>query len=196
MAKDVLIAVTGFFSDPAAFQALRKIVFPRLMEQRDRGEEIRIWVPGFYSGEEAYSVAITLRECLGTRVNCVPFQICATDINDRALEKARAGLYPSSIARVVGRERLRRYFTEVRGGFQIKKDIRERCVFSKQNLAKDPPFPNLDLISCRNLLIYHGPVLQQRVLSVLHCVLKPHGLLLLGASESSPVLRTCSTPWT
>ncbi len=182
--EDLLIAVTGFFRDPAAFQALRKKVFPCLLKHRGRGEEIRIWVPGCSSGEEAYSVAITLLECLGGRVNHVPFQIFATDISDRALEKARTGVYPLSIAGAVGREGLRRYFTEIRGGYQINKDIRERCVFAKQNLAKDPPFSNLDLISCRNVLIYLGPVLQQRVVSVFHYALKPHGLLLLGASES------------
>ncbi len=183
--EDLLIAVTGFFRDPAAFQVLRRKVFPRLLEQRRRGEAIRIWVAGCSSGEEAYSVAITLLECLGGRTRHVPLQIFATDISDRALEKARAGVYPASIARVVGRQRLRRYFTEVRGGYQINKDIRERCVFAKQNLTKDPPFSNLDLISCRNVLIYLGPVLQQRVLSVFHYALKPHGLLLLGASEST-----------
>ncbi|HYA22746.1 MAG TPA: chemotaxis protein CheB, partial [Terriglobales bacterium] len=189
--QDILIHVTGFFRDPGAFEALRKHVFPALFHDR-RKETVRIWVPGCSTGEEVYSLAMSLVEFLWsdtqktarTVAGNVPFQIFATDISDTALERARSGLYSeASIARI-SPERLRRFFVVLDGGYQINKSVREMCIFARQNVAKDPPFSNLDLISCRNLLIYLGPVLQKRVIPTLHYALKPNGYLMLGTAEN------------
>ena len=181
---DVLINVTEFFRDPAMFVALHKRVCPRLLKGRASGTPIRIWVPGCSSGEEVYSLAIALLECLGRRVREFPLQFFGTDISERALERARAGMYPASIEAHVSPVRLQRYFVATPDGYQISKAIRELCVFAVQNLTKDPPFSNLDLISCRNLMIYLGPMLQRRAMATFHYALRPRGVLVLGASEN------------
>jgi two-component system CheB/CheR fusion protein len=180
---DILINVTGFFRDEEAFDALREKVFPRLA-QKNREIPLRIWVPGCSTGEEVYSIAIALLEYLGEKAASTTIQIFATDIDGYAIEKARSGVYPENISQDVSVERLRRFFVSVEGGYQISKSIRDMCVFAIQNVIKDPPFSKLDLISCRNLLIYLGPVLQKRVLNVFHYALNPEGYLLLGSAES------------
>ena len=180
---DLLINVTSFFRDPEAFTALKGTVFPAIL-RRTQETPVRIWVPGCASGEEAYSIAITLLEYLGDHGNGTSIQIFATDIDDEAVEKARAGIYPENITSDVSAERLRRFFVKVESGYQISKLIRDMCVFANQNVIKDPPFSKVDLISCRNLLIYLGQVLQKKVLTTFHYALKPSGFLLLGTAES------------
>lgn len=189
--QDILIHVTGFFRDPSAFEALRKHVLPALFKDRKQGT-VRVWVPGCSTGEEVYSLAIVMLEYLWHETNKTakaplgntPFQIFATDISDTALDRARTGLYSEALVSDISPERLRRFFVRLDGGHQIVKPLREMCIFARQNVAKDPPFSNLDLISCRNLLIYLGPVLQKRVIPTLHYALKPDGYLMLGESES------------
>jgi len=182
--EDILINVTSFFRDPPVFEALRKTVFPKLVAHRSAGQPLRIWVPGCSTGEEVYSLAISLVEFLATKQLTVPLQIFGSDISENNLRKARTGRYPATIAATVSATRLRRFFSKANGGYEINKSIREMCVFAKQNLVKDPPFSRLDLISCRNVLIYLGPVLQAKALPVFHYALKPDGYLLLGTSET------------
>lgn len=182
--QDVLITVTSFFRDPDSFEALKLKVYPELMKNRAPDAPIRIWVVGCSSGEEAYSLAITLLEYLEGQPQPVPIRIFATDVAPQALEKARVGIYPESISANVSPERLRRYFTRQDGGYQISKAIRDLCVFARQDVTRDPPFANMDLVSCRNLLIYLDPVLQRRVLPILHYALADRGFLFLGNSES------------
>jgi len=181
---DLLISVTGFFRDPSAFQTLQKKIFPRLVQNRPDDAPVRIWTCGCSTGEEAYSLAIAISEFMEKSRKRHPVQIFASDINDRGLEKARAGLYHENILLDVSPERLRRYFTKVEGFYQVSKSIRDTCVFARHNVAIDPPFSNLDLISCRNVLIYLTPVLQKRVMPIFHYALKPHGILFLGTSEN------------
>ena len=187
--RDLLIHVTGFFREPEAFLALRKHVYPKLFEGRKPDNPIRVWVAGCSTGEEAYSIAITLLEYMWVHSRNISqaataIQIFATDISDTALDRARTGLYTEAAVSEISAERLKRFFVRLDGGFQINKSIRDMCIFAKQNLVKDPPFSNLDLVSCRNLLIYLGPVLQRRVIPSLHYALKPAGYLMLGASEN------------
>jgi two-component system CheB/CheR fusion protein len=187
--RDLLIHVTGFFREPEAFVALRKHVYPRLFEGRKPDNPIRVWVAGCSTGEEAYSIAITLLEYMWVHSRNISqaataIQIFATDISDTALDRARTGLYTEAAVSEISAERLKRFFVRLDGGFQINKSLRDMCIFAKQNLVKDPPFSNLDLVSCRNLLIYLGPVLQRRVIPSLHYALKPGGYLMLGASEN------------
>ena len=154
------------------------------MRSRSPDEPIRVWVPGCSTGEEAYSIAISLLEFLGDMASGVQIQIFATDIEEAVIDKARAGIYPESVADDIGPERLRRFFSKVPGGYQVSKTIRDMCVFAQQNLVKDPPFSRLDLISCRNVLIYFGPVLQKKAIPIFHFALKPTGFVLLGKSEA------------
>jgi len=187
--QDLLIHVTGFFREPEAFLALRKHVYPALFEGRKPDNPIRVWVAGCSTGEEAYSIAITLLEYLWAHTRNISqaataIQIFATDISDMALDRARAGLYPEAAVSEISAERLKRFFVRQEGGYQVNKSVRDMCIFAKQNLVKDPPFSNLDLVSCRNLLIYLGPVLQRRVIPTLHYSLKPSGYLMLGEAES------------
>ena len=182
--EDLLINVTGFFRDADVFQALKKKVLPRIVRNRRASEAIRVWVPGCSTGEEVYSLAICLLEYLEAKGVNFPVQLFGTDISDQALDRARNGLYPDSIEADVSHQRRRRYFVRAQNGYQISKSIRELCIFAKQNIAKDPPFSGLDLISCRNLLIYLGPTLQKRVMPVFHYAPKPKGFLVLGGSES------------
>ena len=181
---DVLINVTGFFRDPAAFEVLRKRVFPMMLTNLDSNNFVRIWVPGCSTGEEAYSLAIALLECLAERAANLQIQIFATDISDRIIQKARLGMYPESIAMDMASELLQRFFQKVEGGYQISKAIRDICVFAKQDIAKDPPFSKLALISCRNVMIYMGQVLQKKIIPLFHYALNPGGILFLGTSET------------
>jgi two-component system CheB/CheR fusion protein len=182
---DLLIGVTAFFRDPAAFSALEQQVIARLVEGKPAGAAIRVWVPACSSGEEAYSIAILLAErAEALKVGCT-LQVFATDIDPRAIATARAGQYPAAIAADVSPERLARYFTAQPdgGGYRVQKSIRDLMVFSEQDLIKDPPFSRLDLISCRNLLIYLGAELQQKLVPLFHYALNPGGWLFLGTSE-------------
>jgi len=181
---DLLINVTSFFRDPDSFRALRKKMFPRLLKNRGPDQSVRVWVPGCSTGEEAYSIAISLLESIGDKRAEIPVQVFATDISGAAIEKARTGVYPKSIEQDVSAERLRRFFVKSEHGYQIKKGVREMCVFARQNAVKDPPFSKLDLISCRNVMIYLGPPLQKKLLPIFHYALKPSGLLMLGSSET------------
>ncbi|HSU56710.1 MAG TPA: chemotaxis protein CheB, partial [Candidatus Dormibacteraeota bacterium] len=182
--NDILINVTSFFRDPQAFSALKKKVFPNMLKRKPSGSPIRIWVPGCSTGEEVYSLAISLHEFLGKNVNAKSMQIFGTDISDLMVGRARLGIYPAGISAQVSPERLRRYFSKTDHGYQISKFIRDLCIFARQNVAEDPPFSKVDLISCRNLLIYLGPVLQKKVMPIFHYSLQPGGYLMLGSSES------------
>ncbi|MGA8573238.1 MAG: chemotaxis protein CheB [Desulfobaccales bacterium] len=184
LCDDILINVTSFFREPESFGTLQKIVFPEILRNRAEDEPIRIWVPGCATGEEAYSLAISLLEFLGDMASNVQIQIFATDVEDGMIGKARLGIYPEAITAEVSANRLRRFFSKVAGGYQVSKTIRSMCVFAKQNLTKDPPFSRIDLISCRNVLIYFGAVLQKKVIPIFHFALKPNGFLLLGKSEA------------
>jgi two-component system, chemotaxis family, CheB/CheR fusion protein len=181
---DILIHVTGFFRDAPAFEILKKKVFPRILKSRQSGVTVRIWVPGCATGEEVYSLAICFLESLKNRTEQVPIQIFGTDLNEASLEKARAGVYSPNQIKDVSPWRLKQFFVRLDRGFQIRKDIRERCIFARQNVFQDPPFSRLDLISCRNVLIYMDADLQDRVIPIFHYALKPSGLLLLGKAES------------
>ncbi len=182
--QDFLIRVTRFFRDPEAFEALKEKVFPTLLRDRSAGNPLRIWVAGCSTGEEVYSLAISVLEYLECGPESLPLKILATDLSEGAVERARAGLYVDSIEADVSPERLRRFFGRSEGHYQINKAIRELCVFSRHNIASDPPFSRLDLISCRNVLIYMDTPLQRRVVPVLHYALKPDGYLFLGFSET------------
>jgi len=182
--SDILIKVTGFFRDPEAFTLLQGEVFPELMRKRSHNENIRAWVPGCATGEEVYSIAISLLETSTESNFSCPIQIFGTDISEAAIERARAGLYPESIAGEVSPERLRRFFNKVEGGYRVSKAVRDCCIFARQNVTQDPPFSKLDLISCRNVMIYFGTALQRKVMSVFNYALRPDGFLLLGSAET------------
>lgn len=182
--RDILIHVTFFFREPASFITLSEKVFPKLIEERKNDEALRIWVPGCSSGEEPYSIAITLSEFLADKSDDVPVQIFATDVSDSAIEIARPGLYPEAVVRPVSPERLRRYFTQVDGKYRISKKIREMCIFARHDLTRDPPFSRLDLIVCRNVLIYLDQALQKRLFTAFHYALRPSGFLMLGSAET------------
>ncbi len=181
--KDILINVTGFFRDPEAFDSLKTHLL-KLIPQRSADEPLRAWVPGCSSGEEAYSVAIILRECLDELGSNAGVQIFSTDVDDDAVEIARGGSYPLGISADVSPERLKRYFTRSEHHYTIKKGIREMVVFAVQDIIRDPPFSKVDMICCRNLLIYMNPELQKRLMPLLHYALNPGGILFLGPSET------------
>jgi PAS domain S-box-containing protein len=185
LAKDLLIGVTGFFREPEAWDALAGKVLPELIARRGNDDPIRIWVPGCATGEEAYSVAMVALEALeqsgGGHHQLVVF---ATDLDKTALEVARAGIYPESVVAPVAPERVARFFTREGDRFQVKKSLREKVIVAPQNLVTDPPFSNIDLISCRNLLIYLEPDCQERLMVLFHFALSHGGFLLLGNSET------------
>lgn len=183
--RDLLIGVTNFFRDPEVFEMLENDIIPRLFSDKPAGAVIRVWSTGCSTGEEAYSIAILLQERIEMLKQNYSVQIFATDIDSRAIATARAGLYPVSIAADITPERLARYFSLEPDGsfFRIRKSIRDMLVFSEQDLIKDPPFSRLDLISCRNLLIYLGMSLQKKLIPLFHYALKKDGILLLGTSE-------------
>ncbi len=184
LCESFFITVTAFFREPAVFAELKKNVFPALVRNREPGDKLRIWVPGCATGEEAYSIAICLVEFLDHAALSIPFEVFATDISETAIEKARSGTYTGSALANMSPQRLARFFTRSERGYQIAKVVRDACVFARHNVAQDPPFSKLDLISCCNVLIYLGPVLQRKVLSIIQFALKPAGFLVLGPSES------------
>jgi len=183
--KDILIPVTAFFRDPAAFATLKKKVFPALLNKRSPRAPLRLWVPACSSGEEVYSLAISLYEYMEERRFKAGLQIFGTDLSDASIGKARAGLYGQEIARRVSPARLRRFFTRTEAGYKISKQIRELCIFARHDLTGDPPLSGMDVVSCRNLLIYLDVFLQSKALAVLHYALKPKSFLLLGTAESA-----------
>ena len=183
LADDIFIHVTSFFRDPECLQALRKLVLAKLGRKRPLGDPLRIWAPGCSTGEEVYSIAMLLLEQLGEQSRTT-IQIFGTDIQERAVEHARAGIYTEADVAGVSAARLRRFFVRADHGYQMQQFIRDLCVFARHDLAKDPPFSRLDLISCRNVLIYMGLPLQKRILSIFQYALKPGGFLFLGSSES------------
>jgi two-component system, chemotaxis family, CheB/CheR fusion protein len=182
--KDMLITVTNFFRDPEAFEALQEKTIPALVSKKNIDSSLRIWVLGCATGEEAYSLAMILIEVMGKIGKKVDVQIFATDIDEEAIEFARAAVYPESIAADVSTERLERFFIKEKNIYKLKKQVREMVVFAIQNIIKDPPFSKLDLASCRNVLIYMDAMLQKKILPTLHYTLKEEGILFLGPSES------------
>jgi len=186
LARDLLIGVTTFFRDPDAFDALRRRVVAPVVAASGSETAIRVWVPACSTGEEAYSIAILFREEMDAQARSAPVQVFATDIDGDAVAKARTGLYPPGIAADVSTERLARHFVEEPGGngYRVGRSLRDMVVFSEHDITRDPPFSRLDLVSSRNVMIYMGPQLRDRVLSVLHYSLLPGGALFLGTSES------------
>ena len=182
--KDLLISVTNFFRDHESIEMLTSKVMPRLFESKKSDEPIRVWVPGCATGEEAYSIAILFSEYLSTNVRPPSLQIFATDLDQEAIQVAREGLYKDAEVADISPERLRRFFNRESDGYRVRRELREVILFAAHNVIKDPPFSHLDLISCRNLLIYLNRIAQTRVLEVFHFALNPSGYLFLGASES------------
>ena len=182
--QDILVHVTGFFRDPEAFHALRAKVLPRIVARKAEGQPIRVWVPGCSTGEELYSIAVLLLEALGEQSGEIRIQMFGTDISEPALRQARAATYPEASLAGVSPARLRKFFVKVERGYQVNKTVREMCVFARHNVTRDPPFSNLDLIGCRNVLIYRGAALQKRTIEVFHYALRPGGYLFLGKSEA------------
>jgi two-component system CheB/CheR fusion protein len=192
--KDLLIGVTQFFRDLEAFDALAQQVLPQIVADRPPNDPVRIWVPGCATGEEANTLAILVRERLDRTPYPVEVQIFATDINERSLSVARQGAYPVSVAEGVTPERLKRFFLRKGNQYYVAKEVRELCLFSSHDLIRDPPFSRLDLISCRNLLIYLGPHLQKKLIPLFHYALRPGGYLFLGPSETITAHRDLFRP--
>lgn len=182
--KELLINVTNFFRDPEAFDSLKHDILPQLFADKPDDYVLRVWVAGCASGEEAYSIAILLREVMDEVHREFKILLYATDLDDDAIAVARAGLYPPNIAQDITPERMRRFFIKEEVGYRVKKNIREMVVFAIQNVIKDPPFTKLDLLCCRNLMIYLEPVIQHRLIPAFHYALKPGGVLFLSPSES------------
>jgi chemotaxis methyl-accepting protein methylase/signal transduction histidine kinase/chemotaxis response regulator CheB len=180
--EDILIHVTSFFRDPEVFAALEAQILPAIVEQKQSGAPIRVWVAGCSTGEEVYSIGISLLDVLGDATN--PVQIFGSDLSEATIAKARAGVYPDAALRDVSDERRKRYFVKTDRGYRINKTVRDLCVFVQHDLARDAPFSKLDLVSCRNVLIYFDPVLQRRILPTFHYALNQPGYLLLGRTES------------
>jgi two-component system CheB/CheR fusion protein len=182
--KDLLISVTNFFRDQAAFEALERKIIPRLFEGKGPEDQVRVWVAGCATGEEAYSVAMLLAEHLSDSADAPGVQVFATDIDEWAIAKAREGYYTLNDAADVSPERLRRFFVKEGEGYRVCREIREMVLFAVHNLIKDPPFSHLDLVTCRNLLIYLNRTAQEHIMEVIHFALNPGGHLFIGTSES------------
>ena len=182
--KELLINVTSFFRDPEAFATLRTEVLPQMFANKPDGYGFRVWVPGCSTGEETYSIAILMHELMDEIGHDFRVQIYSTDLDEDAIGVARAATYPPNIVQDVLPERLPRFFVKEEGGYRVKKEIREKVVFAIQNVIRDPPFTRLDLVSCRNLMIYLEPELQDRLIRAFHYALRPEGVLFLSASES------------
>lgn len=182
--KDLLISVTNFFRDKAAFEAVERDILPRVFAGRRRDEQVRVWVVGCATGEEAYSIAMLCAECVFDTLEAPSVQIFATDIDDAAIGRAREGLYTVTDAADVSPERLRRFFTREDDRYRVRRELREMVLFANHNILKDPPFSHIDLVTCRNMLIYLNPHAQERVMETLHFALNPSGYLFLGTSES------------
>jgi len=181
---DVLVNTTGFFREPEVFQTLGEKVFPQLVRKRAAFDPVRVWVLGCSTGQEAYSIAMSYLEFAARTRSPLPLQLFASDLNEQILEKARAGLYSKNQVAEISPERLRRFFVEEEGGYRVSKSVRELCVFARHNVLYDPPFSRMDMVSCRNLLMYLDPQAEKTVVPTLHYSLKPSGFLLLGAGES------------
>ncbi|MCA9719654.1 MAG: PAS domain-containing protein, partial [Myxococcales bacterium] len=181
---DLLIGVTSFFRDPGAFEALKREALIPMLRDRARGAAVRCWIPACATGEEAYTIAMVMAEALQEVERAVEIQMFATDIDARAIAIARAGHYPDGIAADVSRERLERFFAIDDGGYRVRSELRDMLVFSEHDVIADPPFSKLDLLSCRNFLIYLEAATQRRVLPLFHYALRPGGVLLLGSAES------------
>jgi two-component system, chemotaxis family, CheB/CheR fusion protein len=182
--QDLLINVTSFFRNPEAFETLKQLVYPAILRARGSSTSpLRIWVPGCSTGEEAYSHAISLVEFLGEERAEVPIQVFGTDLSETSIQRARAANFKESIEADVGSLRLRRFFHKNDGGYQISKTIRDMCIFSTQNIFSDPPFSRMDLVSCRNVMIYLSQALQKRVIPIFHYALNPTGYLMIGNTE-------------
>jgi two-component system CheB/CheR fusion protein len=191
--SDVLISVTSFFRNPDAFDVLKRVVFPDIVKRRVEGP-VRVWVLGCSTGQEAYSIAMAFLEAMESVTRAPAIQIFATDLNDASLAKARIGVYPKSLAEELDPARLRRFFVETDGGYRVIKSLRDSVVFAHQDVITDPPFSRVDLVCCRNLLIYLEQSLQTKALTSFHYALKPGGYLFLGASESIGQLSEFFTP--
>ncbi len=183
LAKSFLICVTAFFRDPRAFDGFKKYI-PELLTSKKQGESIRLWVPACATGEEAYSLAILLSEHLGDDIGTYNIQIFATDINAEATQIGRKGLYPEAVLDGINQDLINKYFLRKDDKFLVERRIRDLVVFAVHDIIKDPPFLRMDLISCRNLLIYFKPGLQERVMNLFHYALNPGGVLVLGTSET------------
>jgi two-component system CheB/CheR fusion protein len=192
--RDLLINVTNFFRDPEAFKILEDQVVPKLFAGRGAEDSVRVWVPGCATGEEVFSIAMLLREHMDTLTATPRVQIFATDIDEPALAVARAGRYPEALLEGVSDQRRRRFFTHEDGSYVLAKAVRDLCVFSPHSVIRDPPFSRLDLISCRNLLIYFGPEAQNQVIPTFHYALRPGGHLFLGTSENLGPFAELFTP--
>ncbi len=182
--RDLLIGVTDFFRDTEAFRALETQVVPKLFEGKGSGDEIRVWIAGCATGEEAYSIVMLLREHMTIMEAPPKIQVFATDIDETAMTVARTALYPATLVNEVSPERLKRFFVQEGASYRVAKELREMCIFSSHSVIRDPPFSRLDLISCRNLLIYLKPGLQGQVFPLFHYALRPGGYLFLGLSEN------------
>jgi two-component system CheB/CheR fusion protein len=182
--QDLLIGVTSFFRDPERFEALQAAVLPSLVQRRNRTDEIRLWVAGCSTGEEVYSLAITMLEFLDGRPGAPPLSIYGTDINEASLKKARSGFYTESALSKVSPERLARFFTATADGYKVNRNVRELCVFASHDVTRDPPFSRIDLLTCCNVLIYFDAVMQKKTIALLEYALAPGGFLMLGSSES------------
>jgi two-component system CheB/CheR fusion protein len=182
--SDLLIGVTGFFRDKEPFEVLQTQVFPRLLENRRADLPLRIWVAGCATGEEAFSIAIIILELLGERAPSYKVQIFATDIDEQSLTRARLARYPQNIETELSPDRLVRFFSRSDKGYQVSRTVRNMVLFARHNLGKDPPYSRIDLVSCRNVLIYMQPALQKKILRIFHYALNPDAFLLLGTSES------------
>jgi len=183
--QDLIIPVTSFFRDPEIFQFVREKLLPALLKNNQRTETIRVWVAGCSTGEEVYSILICIHEYLGEKAPALKIQVFATDISELAIAKARTGIYKKREVTSLSESRLKQFFTKTNGGFQVNKNIRDACIFAFHNYLKDPPFANIDLISCRNSLIYMDPFLQKNALTTFHYALNEHGFLMLGKSETA-----------
>ena len=197
--KNLIIGVTGFFRDPETFEILEQKMLPTILAGKKTDDLLRCWIAGCSTGEEAYSMAIIVLEAMEKLNKHCQVQIFATDIDEIAIENARKAIYPDTIANDVSANRLRRFFTKGNGDFRIKKQIRDMVVFSLQSVIKDPPFSRLDLVSCRNLMIYFDSALQKKLIPLFYYTLNPQGILLLGTSESigqfTDLFQPVSSKW-
>ena len=197
--RELLIGVTGFFRDPEAFETLKKVVLPEELKKAPQGSTFRVWTPGCSTGEEAYSLAMVIHECLDEASKRINIQLFGTDIDTRAIEKARDGVFPANVAVDVGAERLKRFFVKEGESYRMRKNIRDCVVFSEQNVLRDPPFSHLNLLCCRNLMIYLNTEAQRKLMPLFHYTLNPGGVLVLGPSESiggfANLFKTVSSTW-
>ncbi|HXB10245.1 MAG TPA: chemotaxis protein CheB [Puia sp.] len=193
--QDILIPVTGFFRDPAAYEIICGSLLPLLLKDRAADNPLRIWIAGCSTGQETYSIAICLHEYLGDRIDDLKVQIFSTDVSEKAIAAARKGVYSRSEIAGLSPQRLEKYFEKVNGSFRVNKFIRDLCVFAGHNFLKSPPFARMDLISCRNVLIYMEPFLQKRALSTFHYALRENGYLLLGRSETTAPAQDLFLPF-